>query len=115
MPILKANKSSIEKAADIIKSGGIVAFPTETVYGLGANAFDARAVAKIFKAKGRPSDNPLIVHIRTSQDLKFVAKNVPQIAYRLIKIFWPGALTLVLRKKKINGEKKPTIPAFATS
>ena len=101
MPILKANNSSIKKAAEIIKNGGIVAFPTETVYGLGADAFNPKAIAKIFQAKGRPSDNPLIVHLRTSQDLKLVARNIPQIAHQLIEKFWPGPLTLILKKKKI--------------
>ena len=101
MPILKANNSSIKKAAEIIKNGGIVAFPTETVYGLGADAFNPKAIAKIFQAKGRPSDNPLIVHLRTSQDLKLVARNIPQIAHQLIEKFWPGPLTLILKNKKI--------------
>ena len=101
MPILKANNLSIKRAAAIIKNGGIVAFPTETVYGLGADAFNPQAVEKIFKAKGRPSDNPLIVHIRSCDDLRLVAKNIPAIAGILIKKFWPGALTLILKKKKM--------------
>lgn len=101
--ILKANNLSIEKAAEIIKLGGIVAFPTETVYGLGANAFNEKAVAKIFLAKGRPSDNPLIVHISSSQDdiLGMITRDIPAIAGILIKKFWPGALTLILKKRKI--------------
>ena len=67
----------ISKAASIIRSGGIVAFPTETVYGLGANALDERAVAKIFRAKGRPADNPLIVHISSREMLNMVARDIP--------------------------------------
>ena len=88
------------QAAHIIRSGGIVAFPTETVYGLGANAFDGRAVKKIFKAKGRPSDNPLIVHIASMRQLKQVTCGNPQNTMSLIKKFWPGPLTLVMKKSK---------------
>ena len=73
MPILKASKKNIAKAAEIIKAGGVVVFPTETVYGLGANALDARAARKIFALKGRPVDNPLIVHIGEMGDLGRVA------------------------------------------
>lgn len=91
-------KKDIAEAAHIIQSGGIVAFPTETVYGLGANAFDAMAVAKIFEAKGRPTDNPVIVHILSMRDLRCVASDVPSVARRLARTFWPGPLTLVLPK-----------------
>ncbi len=93
--------SAIRRAAKLLAGGGLVAFPTETVYGLGANALNPRAVKNIFKAKGRPSDNPLIVHIATMKELESVADQVPEAARRLMKKFWPGPLTFVLPKKKI--------------
>ncbi len=96
----KPEKNKIKRAADLIKKGEIVAFPTETVYGLGADATNTLAIKKIFKAKGRPADNPLIVHIGDREDLKEVAENVPEYAKLLIKKFWPGPLTLVLKKSK---------------
>lgn len=104
--ILKINPknpqiSKIRQAAKIIKSGGLVAFPTETVYGLGANALDAKSVKKIFVAKGRPSDNPLIIHIADMADLDMLADHIPSMAYDLMDRFWPGPLTLVLKKSKI--------------
>jgi len=89
----------IKKASHIIISGGTVAFPTETVYGLGANALDSEAVAKIFRAKGRPADNPLIVHISSREMLNMVAKDIPAMAFELMDAFWPGALTIVLKRK----------------
>jgi len=98
----------IKKAAEIIKSGGVVAFPTETVYGLGANAYDEQAVKKIFELKGRPQDNPLIVHISKKQDVYIVAREVPKKAKVLIREFWPGPLTLVL-------PKNPSIPDIVTA
>ena len=88
----------INLAAEILKSGRLVAFPTETVYGLGANALDKTAVAKIFAAKGRPSDNPLIVHIADPKQLEPLVKTIPLPAAQLIKAFWPGPLTLVFPK-----------------
>lgn len=91
----------IRTAAEIIKSGNLVAFPTETVYGLGASALNTEAVKKIFKAKGRPNDNPLIVHIAKKEDLNELAVNIPEIAEKLINRFWPGPLTLVLKKNKV--------------
>ncbi|GIU68673.1 MAG: tRNA threonylcarbamoyladenosine biosynthesis protein [Candidatus Pacearchaeota archaeon] len=90
----------IKKAAELIKNGEVVAFPTETVYGLGANALNPEAVKKIFKAKGRPSDNPLIVHISNLNQLKKIAF-VNKKAKNLIKNLWPGPLTIILKKKKI--------------
>jgi L-threonylcarbamoyladenylate synthase len=93
--------SHIREAVNVIKSGGLVAFPTETVYGLGANALDAKAVKRIFVAKGRPSDNPLIVHIADKDDVKMLAGQVPDTAWKLIDRFWPGPLTIVLKKSKI--------------
>ncbi|MBR9700346.1 threonylcarbamoyl-AMP synthase [Candidatus Woesearchaeota archaeon] len=85
----------VKQAADIIKNGGIVAFPTETVYGLGANALDREAVKKVFRAKGRPTDNPLIVHVASSQMLLNVVRSIPPQARGLIKRFWPGPLTII--------------------
>jgi L-threonylcarbamoyladenylate synthase len=86
-------------AAEFIKSGGIVAFPTETVYGLGANVFDERAVAKIFAAKQRPNDNPLIAHIANLNQINLLASDINEIARRLIDAFFPSPLTLVLPKR----------------
>ncbi|HYV06936.1 MAG TPA: L-threonylcarbamoyladenylate synthase [Blastocatellia bacterium] len=88
----------IAKAASIIQAGGLVAFPTETVYGLGADAMNERAVQRIFEAKGRPADNPLIVHICDRAMLDLVAEDVSAKAEALIAAFWPGPLTLVLRR-----------------
>ncbi len=92
---------SIQIAARILKRGGLVAFPTETVYGLGANALDAKAVKKIFDVKGRPTDNPLIVHISDKKDVYFLAEKVPKKAEKLMQTFWPGPLTLVLKRSNI--------------
>lgn len=104
--VLKVNprspeKSRILRAANIIKSGGLVAFPTETVYGLGANALNPKAVRKIFSVKGRPSDNPLIAHIAGRKDVHKLASIVPASAVKLMNKFWPGPLTLVLKKKPL--------------
>ncbi len=85
-------------AAEIIKSGGLAALPTETVYGLGANALDERAVSKIFAAKGRPQDNPLIVHVNGMKMAEKILGEVPVVAYRLCEMFWPGPLTLIMKK-----------------
>ena len=90
----------IEEAGDIIRDGGTVAFPTETVYGLGANALDEEAVKKIFIAKGRPQDNPLIVHV-CSKNISELVKEVPEVAQRMIDKFWPGPLTIILEKNDI--------------
>ncbi len=97
----KPELSKIRKAAKAIRHGKLVAFPTETVYGLGANALDPMAVKKIFEAKGRPSDNPLIIHISDRNDILFLARNIPPIAGRITQKFWPGPLTIVLKKSKI--------------
>lgn len=94
------DKVALKRAANILKNDGLVAFPTETVYGLGANALSENAVKKIFIAKGRPSDNPLIVHISKIKDIDYLAKDIPQNALKLIERFWPGALTLVFKKNK---------------
>src|ERR1043165_7871121 len=91
----------IGEAAGVIRRGGLVAFPTETVYGLGANALDGTAVAKIFAAKGRPASAPLIVHIAAFAQLDDIAKQIPPLARELSAAFWPGPLTLVLRRRSI--------------
>jgi L-threonylcarbamoyladenylate synthase len=96
---LLSNKE-LERAAELLKQGEVVAFPTETVYGLGANALQEKAVAKIFKAKGRPSDNPLIVHIDSQEMLDTLVEDVPENATKLMKL-WPGPLTLVFKKKEM--------------
>ena len=90
----------IEEAGKVIRNGGTVAFPTETVYGLGANALDDEAVRKIFIAKGRPQDNPLIIHVST-KELSELVKDVPEVAQKIIDKFWPGPLTVILEKKDI--------------
>lgn len=91
----------MEKAGEILKRGGLVAFPTETVYGLGANALDEEAAKKTYAAKGRPSDNPLIVHIADVEDLDSIVEHVSDKAKKVIESFWPGPITLVFRKKEI--------------
>ena len=88
----------IEKAAQVLRDGGLVAFPTETVYGLGANALNPAAVRKIFAAKGRPADHPVIVHVADTSDLKHWAAEVPRAAWLLAEKFWPGPLTMVLKR-----------------
>ncbi len=98
--LLDDSRSSVYKAAKIIRQGGLVAFPTETVYGLGASAADADAVKKIFTAKGRPPDNPLIVHISKKNQLADVARSIPDVAGELIDKFWPGPLSLVLQRSE---------------
>jgi L-threonylcarbamoyladenylate synthase len=97
----KINKKSILYCANLIKKGKLVAFPTETVYGLGADALNPKAIKNIFKAKGRPSDNPLIVHISDLKMLDNIVKEIPSNAKKLIKKFWPGPLTIIFKKKKI--------------
>jgi L-threonylcarbamoyladenylate synthase len=98
----------LAEAARVLRNGGLVAFPTETVYGLGANTLDASAVARIFAAKGRPVNNPLIVHVPHADQARQVAAEWPQFAARLADRFWPGPLTLVLRKHS-------SIPAEVTA
>ena len=87
-------------AAEIIKNGGLVAIPTETVYGLGANGLDEGAVAKIFEAKGRPQDNPLILHVDSPERIVDFAHHIPQAAFDLAEAFWPGPLTIILPAKE---------------
>lgn len=91
----------MQSAAELLKQGRLVAFPTETVYGLGANGLDAEAVARIYQAKGRPADNPLILHIADRQELNQLVAEVPANAQVLIDAYWPGPLTVVLKKSAI--------------
>lgn len=92
---------ALKEAGQIIRDGGLVAFPTETVYGLGANALDAQAAMKVYAAKGRPSDNPLIAHICDIEMLKPLVKKIPPVAEKLMDAFWPGPLTLIFEKSDI--------------
>lgn len=92
-------------AAGVLRAGGLVAFPTETVYGLGANGLDGRAVARIFEAKGRPQDNPLILHVARKSDVKPLWTHIPDLARRLMDAFWPGPLTLIYKKSDIVPEE----------
>lgn len=94
----RPQKGKLEEAAEIIRRGGLVAFPTETVYGLGANALDKKAIAGIFRAKGRPADDPLIVHIADPGDLHKLAKDLSERTRILAEKFWPGPLTMIVRK-----------------
>lgn len=89
-------ENAVKQASDILKSGGIVAVPTETVYGLAASAYSDSAIKAVFEAKGRPQDNPLIVHISNIDMLNEVAQNIPETAYACAKAFWPGPFTMVL-------------------
>ncbi len=91
----------IGKAAEIIKSGGLVAFPTETVYGLGGDGLNPSASMKIYSAKGRPSDNPLILHISNISQLKRLVREIPDMAVKLANEFWPGPLTMIFKKSDI--------------
>ena len=105
MPLDGFDASVVERAADLLAAGELVAFPTETVYGLGARADDAEAVAKIFRAKGRPANHPLIVHVAEPAQIAPFAADVSALAQRLIEAFWPGPLTLIL----------PRVPAMAAA
>jgi len=104
----RPDSEALREAARLLASGGLVAFPTETVYGLGADALNPRAVERIFAAKGRPSDNPLIVHVATAEEAFALAREVPPAARRLAASFWPGPLTLVL-------PKAPAVPDEVTA
>lgn len=106
--LLPATPENIARAAEVIQNGGLVAFPTETVYGLGANALDVQAVTGIFTAKGRPTADPLIVHLTGVEQAPLVARSVPETASRLMQAFWPGPLTLIL-------PKQPQVPDLVTS
>lgn len=91
----------MNEAGALLKDGALVAFPTETVYGLGANALDEKASAKIYAAKGRPSDNPLIIHIADMEKLDYITEEIPLAARKLAEKFWPGPLTMVLKKSAV--------------
>jgi L-threonylcarbamoyladenylate synthase len=99
---------AIDEAAAILAAGGLVAFPTETVYGLGAHALDDEAVNEIFAAKGRPSTDPVIVHLASAEQLPTVARTIPELAWTLARAFWPGPLSIVL-------EKQPRVPSAVTA
>jgi L-threonylcarbamoyladenylate synthase len=104
--VLKVNptepeREAIAEAAAVIRSGGLVAFPTETVYGLGADALNEAAVRRIFEVKGRPPDNPIIVHVADRDSVYLLASEVPRAAEELISRFWPGPLTLVLKRTEL--------------
>lgn len=92
------DRKIMEEAGELLKAGSLVAFPTETVYGLGANALDEKAAAKIYAAKGRPSDNPLIIHIADMESLPLITEEIPEEAVKLAEKFWPGPLTMVMKK-----------------
>jgi L-threonylcarbamoyladenylate synthase len=104
----QASQAEIERAAALLRANKLVAFPTETVYGLGANALDEAAVARIFEAKGRPSTSPVIVHVSSSEMAQSVVAEWPETAQLLAEKFWPGPLTLVLYKR-------PSVPALVTA
>ncbi|MGN0297904.1 MAG: L-threonylcarbamoyladenylate synthase [Lachnospiraceae bacterium] len=97
----QATADAIQQAGAILKNGGLVAFPTETVYGLGGNALDSSASQKIYQAKGRPSDNPLIAHVANIDQVTPLVTQISDEAKRLMKIFWPGPLTIILPKSKL--------------
>ncbi len=108
------NTKAIEKAGELLRAGEVVAIPTETVYGLAANAYDGSAVSKIFKAKGRPQDNPLIVHIAKVETLSDLVAEVPKAAKKLAAAFWPGPLTMILPKsEKIPDAVSAGLPTVA--
>ena len=98
----------IDRAVEELNRNNIIGFPTETVYGLAGNAYETEAINKIFEVKKRPTFNPLIVHIKSISDLEKVACDIPPIAYELANAFWPGPLTLILKKQ-------PHIPDLVTA
>ncbi|MCG0239557.1 MAG: threonylcarbamoyl-AMP synthase [Firmicutes bacterium] len=104
----RPDPDALAEAGAVIRRGGLVAFPTETVYGLGASALDPEAVRRIFAAKGRPADNPLIVHVADAQDLDRVVREVPAVARELMARFWPGPLSLAL-------PRRPEVPDAVTA
>ncbi len=97
----KLNNEVIETAGKILRNGGLVAFPTETVYGLGADALNEKAAEKIYEAKGRPSDNPLIIHITNMQDLEKIVDVIPDVAVKVAEKYWPGPLTMIFEKSDV--------------
>lgn len=105
--ILNDTTEEIEEAAEIIAGGGLVAFPTETVYGLGADALNSQAVGRVYAAKGRPSDNPMIVHISSYDDMNKLTPQITRDMEKLMKVFWPGAMTMIVKRN-------PVIPDVTT-
>lgn len=101
MKTLYLTEKDIQRSADILRKGGLVGIPTETVYGLGANGLDQAAVSRIFEAKGRPQDNPLILHIPKAAWLERYCRDIPQCAYALAEKFWPGPMTMILPRKDL--------------
>lgn len=101
IPQVEGHEQEIQEAAQLLRSGALVAIPTETVYGLGANALDADAVRRIYEAKGRPSNNPLIIHVPSSAWLERYCEEVPELAHRLAEHFWPGPLTMILKARSV--------------
>jgi len=97
----ESDPAAIQEAAAILRRGGLVGIPTETVYGLGADALNEEAVVRIFLAKGRPQDNPLIIHVPDASWLEQYCRDVPPEAYRLAERFWPGPLTMILPRRDI--------------
>ena len=95
------DKNAVAEAAAILRRGGLLGIPTETVYGLGADALNEDAVRRIYEAKGRPQDNPLIIHVPSADWLERYCQNVPPAAYRLAERFWPGPLTMILPRRDI--------------
>lgn len=105
---LRLSPSQLQLAVELLKAGSLVAFPTETVYGLGASIFLPAAIEMIYKAKGRPADNPLIAHVSSLEQVKEIAIDIPPVFYRLVETFWPGPLTLVLKRH-------PDVPAIVSA
>ena len=101
------DRQAIREAGEILKAGGLVAFPTETVYGLGGDALNGASSGKIYRAKGRPSDNPLIIHIAGMDYLPHIVKKIPEAAYKLAGLYWPGPLTLIFEKRTVCLLKQP--------
>lgn len=97
----RLTEHDIDEAAAILRDGGLLGIPTETVYGLGANGLNEEAVAHIFEAKGRPQDNPLILHIPDASWLERYCKDIPLTAYQLAEAYWPGPMTMILKRKDI--------------
>ncbi len=111
---MNINRSAVERAAKLIVGGKLVAFPTETVYGIGANAFDEKAVAKIFLLKGRPASDPIIVHIHGESQMHEVARDIPSLAMDMARAFWPGPLTMILwRNPRIPENVSSGLPTVA--
>ncbi len=111
---LRPDRTLVEEVASILRGGGLCAFPTETVYGLGADGYNPDAVVKIFNIKRRPPDNPLIMHVSSEEMFEDLTSDVPEIAYRLISLTWPGPLTLVVTKsERVPKEVSAGLPTVA--